>query len=575
MTSLRRAATFGRIAFARIPSWVRQTTILVGIYAALMYVLTLWMPVWHDVDWKFFQRVSALQTPVLSPFITLIDVRSWDPHNITADRLADAAFLKALAASRQLPKGVILDTEFDPCQTQPCGAPAVSARATLDRGLDAAAGAGIKVYAIEEVQTDDSDRVTGLDAHDSEIYSHLAGAAHTHLIPGPASSWFYRVCYSLPLMNGVSQALWSMMWRVLRDFTGAFSTCDSEHVPIPLGPPLAVRPPTVYGITSSHPFPSGADFNDQYLIVGTLRYDPMQHPRPGPEMVAWALSDTLQGRLPKTSGAVSQAYYRAEPQNGRLLLLVPAFSAFAALAFAAWFFLLRRLQLRAVRPFLPWISAALALCTGVAVFAAFESWMLSQGEIQPQITLISLGMVISSALCGVRGNQIEWELRYAIDTSPAPEKHDYDVFISYAHDEGAWVFEHVYTPLRDARLSDGRPLSIFFDTSTIRFGTGWLDKMCLALDASRFIVPVYSEVYFRKPYCIEEIKRAYRKWIMAGGAQSRCVLPIMRGHAKVLQTVDPIQYESIDDNEHLVEEIIAEIISRLSGREAAQPKEDA
>jgi len=35
--------------------WIRQTAILTGIYVALLYVLALWMPVWHDWDWRFFQ----------------------------------------------------------------------------------------------------------------------------------------------------------------------------------------------------------------------------------------------------------------------------------------------------------------------------------------------------------------------------------------------------------------------------------------------------------------------------------------------------------------------------------------
>ncbi|HXW52404.1 MAG TPA: toll/interleukin-1 receptor domain-containing protein, partial [Candidatus Acidoferrales bacterium] len=373
--------------------------------------------------------------------------------------------------------------------------------------------------------------------------------------------------------------LWSIVWRVLPDFDTT-QACDTEHLPVRLGTLIAplgatgdaiMSAPSGYSVTSARPFPDGDGALDRrYVIVGTARCDrPLEtmvcadaeDAQPsGPEMVAWALSDVLQGEGPRNA---VQARYEARPQNGMLLVLLPAFSALVVLAFAAWFFLLRRFQLRSARSWLPWISAALAAVVGFIAFAGFEAWMLWGGMIQPQVTLISLGMIVAAALCGVRGNQIEWQLRNAIDTTAAPEQHDYDVFISYAHEELTWVLEHVYDPFRNARRQDGSKLSIFFDTSTIRVGTAWQDNIALAIDGSRFIVPVYSEAYFQKPYCRFEIKRAHRKWINAG-EQSRCVLPIMRGHPAILKTVDDIQAVSIDDQPDIVERIIAEVVSRLS-----------
>lgn len=108
------------------------------------------------------------------------------------------------------------------------------------------------------------------------------------------------------------------------------------------------------------------------------------------------------------------------------------------------------------------------------------------------------------------------------DRRESVEKYDYDVFISYAHEDGAWVYEHVYVPFRDATLPTGKKLAVFFDTSSIRSGTGWQTMLSLAIDGSRFIVPVYTETYFKQPYCRFEILRAHRKWVLAG-AESRCV----------------------------------------------------
>ena len=92
-------------------------------------------------------------------------------------------------------------------------------------------------------------------------------------------------------------------------------------------------------------------------------------------------------------------------------------------------------------------------------------------------------MVLSAVLCGIRGNQIEFQQLY--DLVPTPiEKYDYDVIISYAHDEGAWVYEHVYLPFLNAKLSNGRSLQIFFDVAEVRGGTSWQRKISLAIDES-------------------------------------------------------------------------------------------
>ena len=125
--------------------------------------------------------------------------------------------------------------------------------------------------------------------------------------------------------------------------------------------------------------------------------------------------------------------------------------------------------------------------------------------------------------------------------------------------------ENVYLPLNGARLPDGRKLKIFFDTSSIRVGTAWQEAISLSIDGSRFIVPVYSERYFERPYCRYEIRRAHRKWV-AEGSGSRCVLPIMRGHPTIDRSVDDIQAVSLDDDPDLIAEIVNEVVSRLSGK---------
>jgi hypothetical protein len=178
------------------------------------------------------------------------------------------------------------------------------------------------------------------------------------------------------------------------------------------------------------------------------------------------------------------------------------------------------------------------------------------------VSLAMLGIVTAAGLSGVYGRGTLIDAANAIDASPQ-DTHDYDVFISYAHEERGWVTQHVLAPLRAATLPNGKKLSIFFDTSTIRAGTAWQAALALGIDASRFIIPVYSQTYFSQPYCRFEILRAHRKWVLAG-EQSRCVLPVMRGHPTIPVTVDDIQAVSIDDCPDLVERHVAEIVATLS-----------
>jgi hypothetical protein len=258
------------------------------------------------------------------------------------------------------------------------------------------------------------------------------------------------------------------------------------------------------------------------------------------------------------------AYYEPVPYGDMLLLLIAIFSLLALGAFVAVFGVLRRRRLGTLRSALPWISAAIAVGVTLALFAGLEALLLASKSIQPQVSLVGLSVLIVGGLSAVRGRQILLEQASTIDVAPE-ETHDYDLFISYAHDELAWVHENVYLPFRAAALPDGRRLSIFFDTSSIQVGSAWQERISLAVDGSRFVVPVYSETYFTRPYCRFEIRRAHRKWI-AQGHDSRCVLPIMRGHPKIDQSVDDIQAVSLDDNPDLIAQIVADVVKRLEPR---------
>ncbi len=549
-----------------VPRWVVSIGLLVGVYAAVMTAAALWMP--HEWDWQVLRWLSSRVAPSFSPEVSIVDV-DWNLSDIASNRRRIADFLDGLVKSNQRPSAVILDVEFDPCQSNPCGAPLASADAALVKSIEMATR-HFPVYATEEPKLGQQDVIVGpLDAQDPQVYSVVSGAAQTHFTSIPnAAGLFYRICYANVPFNNASgdvvgtQNVWAMVARVLmtpRLFSSA-PACDPTHIPVRLGPKVASAGPAIYKFTQARGFRGYSQFDDKmYVIVGTIEDD---HPpftdRSGPELLGWALSNALdQGAL-----VGKERYYDVQPQNGMLLLMVPAFSALTVLAYAAIFLALKRVRLPGVRHHSPWLSSVAAMLVGGIVVVAFEFFLLVAHHISPQVSLILFGVVLCAGLSGFRGSQMLVEDANAIDATPA-EVYDYDVFISYARQDRAWVIPHVFTPLREAVLADGRKLTIFFDTSSIRSGTAWQTKLALAIDASRFIVPIYSEAYFKQPYCRFEIMRAHRKWILAG-PQSRCVLPIVLGHPTILATVDDIQALSVDDHPDLVAQHIAEIVNRLS-----------
>lgn len=549
-----------------MPRWVVSVGLLAGVYAAVMTAAALWMP--HEWDWQVLNWLSGRVAPTFSPDVIIVDL-DLNPTDIARGRRRISDFLDGLVRNDRRPSAVILDVEFMPCQSSPCGGPMLSADKLLANSITRAAQR-FPVYATEEPQVSHDDSIVGpLDPQDVRLYAVLSGAGQTRFTSIPnARGLFYRVCYAgVPLADSAGQTVgaenvWAMVARVLMTprFFAATPPCDSSHIPVRVGTQSASGGPAIYQFTDARTFKNYAAFDgDTYVIVGTTKYDRLPFVgRSGPEVLGWALSNALaQGSL-----VGKTPYYDIQTENARLLLLAPVFSALAVLAYAVAFFQLRRIRLRGWRHRLSWISAAIGALAGVAIVALFELWLFLSHHIAPQVSLITFGVIVAAGLCGVRGSQILFEEAQGLSLMPA-EVYDYDVFISYARQDRAWVFEHVYVPFRDAVLADGRRLSVFFDTASIRSGTQWQSKLALAVDGSRFIVPVYSDAYFKQPYCRFEILRAHRKWVEAG-EESRCILPVMIGHPTIMAAVDDIQALSIDDHPDLIEQHVAEIVARLS-----------
>ena len=565
-------------------AWLRPTAVLVAAYVVLLGAATFWLaPVWHEWDWSVFQSLSNLRAPAFASSVAVVNLDDYDEAAPARDRQTIAQLIDGLRVHGQRPKAVLLDLFFNrvcPSTDRVCRPDA--ATAALTKSLDDAAAARIRVYATknplgqQSAGRIDPAFLNMLD-HDN-VYDHLS-AGHTILQLAASDGVFYQRCYRIPQTDSSGntsgmQDLWALPYRVIPDVAGdALPSCETSQATqtmeaVRLGAPADFWRSVTHA-TLKQPLPPG-DFTNKYVVVATLDKDlgPLSHrptaSRSNPELLTWALSDLIE------SNNREAGYFVPIPQNDMLVLFVVVFTGITVVAFVAVFQGLRRLRLQALRSYLPWVAAAAAAAFALVLFGAFEGWMLFAKQIQPQVSLVALSVFFAGGLCGERGREILFEQSRTID-APPEESNDYDVFVSYAHEEFSWVYENVFVPLKDARTADGRKLEIFFDTSSIRVGAGWQDKISLAIDGSRFIVPVYSETYFKRPYCRFEIKRAHRKWIVAGEG-SRCVLPVMRGKPAILATVDDIQAVSLDDRPGLVAEIIAEILAAVgSTQQLATP----
>jgi hypothetical protein len=413
--------------------------------------------------------------------------------------------------------------------------------------------AAVKLYAT--VSPSESSAQSDAANLESAIYE-LVTRAHTHFdaLDGP-SIISYRQCLTYPASDGSSASVLALPIAVAKPDATSLCPSDGRHQ-------VFLRPNEHFPYSVLPVNGSVTGSLAKTVILGSVKYDTEgQFGELGnPEVVAWAISQELSDN-PQPTVLVPQT---------SLLLLLAGLDVVTLLAFLALFMGARRLKVRA-RLTLPWAAAAGSVTLTLAIFAGLELFLAHFGVVQPQVTLPALSVLIAGPLCGAWGRAATIEQLRSIDPGSA-ESYDYDVFISYAHEEGAWVSEHVYVPFRDTILPSGKKLSVYFDTASIRSGTAWQTSLAMAIDGSRFIVPVYSDIYFKQPYCRFEILRAHRKWIREG-EESRCVLPIMRGHPAIFQTVDDIQALSIDDHPDLVRQHIAEIVERLSREAPARTRE--
>jgi len=561
-----------------IPRWLRQSAILVAVYAVGLMIASAWMP-WHEWDMGLYARSSASASG-LDPNIALVDIAPHGDQDPSPQDEMIATFFTALVRSGQHPSAVYVDFAFLPCQSASCS----TAHRHIATALDAAERkpSEIAVFGVVRLPTDDENNPTGpLVTPAPDIYDggHYTGVGHTDVFVNNHGVLSYRPCYP-NVVYSVSGDIerTEPLYSILE--AGANKpACDQKPRPILVGPRVANSDPSLYTtiprdapayfrVEPAHPFPQGADFTNRYVIVGTTEHDnPLQdlseyQPAAasawqklhgdgalglsGPELLAWELNGKLEPA-------------RIAPAGSLLIFLVPAFGALTALAFVAAFFFLRRLRLGKARAYVSWIAAGVALGVSLAIFGGLELLLSALNGTQPQVSLTTFSIALSAVLSGVRGSQIMASTPVT-NTDDVP---DYDVFISYAHLDEKWVRDNVVKPFQQTKLPNGKPLLVFFDRDSLVAGDNWRPALTRAVLNSALVVPIYSSNYFREEergYCRFELECAFNKWIQTG--DKTYLRPIMFGNPAIPPEFGQLQAAAIELQPGIVQRLIADVIER-------------
>jgi hypothetical protein len=248
--------------------------------------------------------------------------------------------------------------------------------------------------------------------------------------------------------------------------------------------------------------PASPDTRGKIMIVGSFADDQSPYAgRPGPEIVAWAVSDLLQ-----TSGA-ENPFRQLLNRDDLHLGLALAASAVAFLVFVALLRFIRRWRLT------PWRIALIAGAAGLLVPGGMFAVARLMGHDFTQVLFPIAAMIWTLGLAAYiqsgRAREIE-------DLREAARHHDYtayDVFISYRHAHSNWVHNELLPILEAIPRHDGQPLRVFLDRDGIRLGADFTARLATVIDESRIFLAVLSPDYFDrdKPYCRWELQNALQR----------------------------------------------------------------
>ena len=464
---------------------------------------------WQSADHAAYAALGLSQPAEPDAGLHVLDLLYPDElkheENPESFRAAIGTLLQTLARWSVAPRVVLIDVWFS---RHPAGVEPVL------QGIAALRARGTQVFAaVHPASRHDSISENPLALHHPEIYRAVDGYGHT-VFDHAFGLLKYDREVSLPVRAGgaiVGQSTLPALPPLA--VLGAERIADlPAAVVVPLGDDatLAAHLHRVALVTSGA---TGAA-NDTmlapiagatHIIIGSLAEDSDNVlGRPGPLLLAWAVSDLLAGRASRA--AVPLADARAA------IFVALLAAAVAAAAFLAGFHPLRpRIAPRRWRT-LAIVLGLAAFAVAGAVLLALNAILIGSGRVAP-IAFPLACAALASALA--THSAFRWvddaDARQSLQRESEEKAIDYDVFISYAHDppeNKRWVKQEVMARLAALRHPDGRPYRVFFDESGISPGRRWKREIELALLGTRCFVPVYCGRYFERPYCREEIELA-------------------------------------------------------------------
>lgn len=111
------------------------------------------------------------------------------------------------------------------------------------------------------------------------------------------------------------------------------------------------------------------------------------------------------------------------------------------------------------------------------------------------------------------------------EVEPTEDKNEYDVFISYAHENSEemktleWELHQMSPDIR-----------IFLDRKNIDIGSAWQPEIFESLDRCRKVVPLFSPAYLESKVCKEEFNIA---WVRSRETEQEVLFPLYLFSAKL------------------------------------------
>jgi len=512
---------------------LKRIAIYLVIFVVLLSIAATLTTFWQSLDYYVYRtfyldRSANIELPKR---IFLIDL----PHNAENKTGYDRAnyrkrlsnLLDTISARKVRPGAVLLDIYFEnePQELE-------TLKEALKRLRERT-----KVYGVYDMR--EYEEITFEKNEESqarEIYENYLEGYRLHTVfEEKMGVLFYESELQFPREGGGSELIEALPSKVARDVTLEDAPpSEPRGFVLPLGNEVSMERQTVQfrhagDSTTGGTFSSPLNMDDKILIVGSLAADRIAKiDKTGIHLVAWALLDQLKG-----NALAKQPLTRPFVYLGLILF----FAIFTALLFALFFKYMKKLQTK------PLIISIISVVISLALLLVVGAAILSLGLVIP-IGLPLIAILLSAIL--------SWRFAHKfLVTGVAEGSQKYDVFISYSRGNSDWVIKNIYEPLCDFRKPNGDKLNLFFDKNSIGIGEAFTAKYMWAIVDSRFFLPIFSEEYYGKNHCRNEVDLAYKRSV----EKLLTILPVAFSYGAVPQIYTHINFMDITVNPNFILDI--------------------